>query len=127
MPEIKPDTSEAVNIRTAAGKVRRSGDSLIFRLENGQEKALVNNNKTDGDDYVEYTYNAYLPAIQSWLVFHAGYEWYAYDLVSARTGEVISTIGIPQFSPDNKYFICSNTDLEAAFTQNGFQLYEVLA
>ncbi|RPE05658.1 hypothetical protein EGT74_25120 [Chitinophaga lutea] len=124
VPALVPDTSEAVNLARVPSRVQRSGDSLIFSLENGGQKILVNNH-SDNDDYAQFIFQAYLPETQHWLVLHNGYEWFSYDLVSARDGEVIQTIGVPQFSPDKKYFIASNADLVAQFTDNGFELFEV--
>lgn len=115
--------SETQSIAKGQGLVRREGDSLIFQLENGAQKVLLNN-LSDNDAYAEYHYQGYLPDLKHWVVYNAGYEWFSYDLVSRRTGEVIHTIGIPQLSPDKKYFLCSNSDLVAGFTDNGIQLYE---
>lgn len=124
IPALVPDTSEAANIATAAGKVVRSGDSLIMQLGNGGQKVLVQNHH-DGDDYAQFTFQGYMPEIQRWLVLNIGYEWFSYELISTHTGESISTIGIPRFSPDKKYFLTSNADLVAEFTTNGFELYQI--
>ncbi|WP_119079857.1 hypothetical protein [Chitinophaga alhagiae] len=125
IPEMQPDTSEAVNIAKAPeGRVVRSGDSLIFSLINGGRHVVVNNHH-DGDDFAQFTYQGFIPELQHWLVLNIGYEWFSYDLISARTGALLRTIGIPQFSPDKKYFIAANADLVAQFNDNGFELYEV--
>lgn len=123
VPGTQTDTSEARALVKEQGRVQRRGDSLVFKLDNGQEKVLVNN-LADGDDYAEFHYRGYIPGLQHWVVYNSGYEWFSYDLVSKTTGEVESTIGLPQLSPDGKYFICSNSDLIAGFTDNGFELYE---
>lgn len=124
IPEMQPDTSEAVNIAKAGGKVVRAGDSLVFSLENGGRHVIVNNHH-DGDDFAQFTYQGFIPELQHWLVLNIGYEWSSYDLISAHNGTLIRTIGIPQFSPDKKHFITSNVDLVAQFNENGFELYEV--
>lgn len=124
VPEILADTSEAVNILKDSVHVRRTGDSLVLTLANGRQKVMVNNNN-DNEEYTQYTYQAYLPAIEHWVVFNAGYEWHSYELIDSRNGEMTRTIGFPELSPDKKYFICSNTDLMAAFTLNGFQLFQL--
>lgn len=124
VPEWKSDTSEAVNILKDSAHVRRAGDSLILTLANGQEKILVNN-ITEDENYAVYTYAAYLPAMQHFVVFNVGYEWHSYELYNFRDGEMTRTIGFPEISPDKKHFICSNTDLVAAFTLNGFQLFQL--
>lgn len=122
VPEFMPDTSEAVNIRRDSVRVRRAGDSLILTLADGRQKVMINNNN-DNEEYTQYTYQAYLPALEHWVVFNAGYEWHSYELINCRNGEMTRTIGFPELSPDKKYFLCSNTDLVAAFTENGFQLF----
>ncbi len=124
VPEFPADTSEAVNILKDSMRVRRAGDSLVLTLANGRQKVMVNNNN-DNEEYTQYTYQAYLPAIEHWVVFNAGYEWHSYELIDSRNGEMTRTIGFPELSPDKKYFICSNTDLMAAFTLNGFQLFQL--
>ncbi|MRG43701.1 hypothetical protein GFS24_01180 [Chitinophaga sp. SYP-B3965] len=124
IPEWRSDTSEAVNILPDSARVRRAGDSLILTLANGQRKVMVNNN-SDNDEYTQYAYQKYLPALQHWVVFNAGYEWHSYELIDSRTGEMTRTIGLPELSPDKKHFICTNTDLMAAFTLNGFQLFQL--
>ncbi|GEP97931.1 hypothetical protein [Chitinophaga cymbidii] len=123
IPGMLADTSETRTIAKAEGLVERRGDSLVFRLDNGQEKTLVNN-LSDNDDYAEYHYQGYIPQLRHWVVYNGGYEWFSYDLVSKSDGKMLSTIGIPQLSPDGKHFICSNSDLIAGFTENGFELYE---
>lgn len=125
VPEWSPvDTSESAKILPDSARVHRVGDSLVLTLGNGQQKVMVNNNN-DNDEYTQYSYEAYLPALQHWVVFNAGYEWHSFELIDSRTGEMTRTIGFPELSPDKKYFICSNTDLMAAFTLNGFQLFQV--
>lgn len=123
IPEMQPDTSEAVNISRAPGRVARSGDSLIFSLENGGQKVLLNNPE-DNDNMALYTFLGFMPELQHWVVFNSGYEWSSYELINARNGEQISTLGIPQLSPDKKYFITANADLVAQFNTNGFELFE---
>lgn len=52
---MAPGDSEAQSITKGQGLVRREGDSLIFQLENGAQKVLLNN-LSDNDDYAEYHY-----------------------------------------------------------------------
>lgn len=125
IPEMQPDTNEALNIsRVPGGRVVRSGDSLIFSLENGGQKVLVNN-PNDNDDMAMFTFLGFMPELQHWVVFNSGYEWSSYELINARNGAQTGTLGIPQLSPDKKYFITANADLVAQFDANGFELFEV--
>ncbi|MDH5380517.1 MAG: hypothetical protein OEW75_06685 [Cyclobacteriaceae bacterium] len=52
-------------------------------------------------------------------------EGNGYKLIDESSGEVIDIIGRPFFSPSGKYMISINTDIEAGYSPNGFQLFEV--
>jgi len=53
------------------------------------------------------------------------YEAYGYILVHKATGEMTELYGMPVVSPDKKYILSFNQDLEAGFTFNGFQFFEL--
>lgn len=125
-PDYKPSAEkEEENIARFAGKVSRIGDSLMLKLEKDSTIILKNNNKTDGDDYIDFTFLDYIPALNAYLVYAVGYEYFEYHLHDAATGRLTRTIGIPQLSPDKKFFVCSNSDLVASFTTNGFELFRM--
>jgi hypothetical protein len=119
-----PVTKKETQLIAGDKRVQRQKGKLIFTLANGK-KAILKNNDTEGDEYAAYTLWAWLPAVESWLVFVSGYENSSWLLVSQRTGKQTTTWGVPHFSPDNKYFICGNVDLAAGFDVNGIQLYRV--
>lgn len=124
----RPETEEK-NILPYAGKVSRRGDSLLLKLAGGRTEALVTSHSKgdDGADYndAEYRFLDYIPALKAYLVYVIGYEYYHCILVHAVTGAKINTVSIPQLSPDKRSFICSNSDLVAGFTTNGFELFRV--
>lgn len=124
-PEFMPDTSEARNIARQADRVRREGDALILQLGNGTEKRLEHKPMKDGEDYEEYIYQGYQPALKSFVVWKNGYEYFDVQLVNEQTGEQVTAIGLPQVSPDGKHAVASNLDLMAAFTTNGLEYFTV--
>ncbi|MGN7723225.1 hypothetical protein [Chitinophaga sp. 22620] len=126
VPAHTPDPEkEKENILPYAEKVSRQGDSLVLKLDNGKTE-ILRTNHSDGDDYAEYVFLDYIPSLKAYLVYGQGYEYYDYLLVRASDGVTTHTIGIPQLSPDKRSFICSNADLVAGFTTNGFELFSMV-
>ena len=105
--------------------VSRIGDSLVFNTsENGN--VCIENVPYGEDDEMESAF-FYLQGDQFspgyWELFAVGYEYHWSVLVSKTTGDTTCFHGRPLFSPDGKYVITGNPDLEAAFTENGFEFY----
>lgn len=119
------DTSEVRNLLKDSALVKRSGDTLTFKIANGKKVTLADNKNTDGDEYADYDYMGYLTDIKHFVVFGAFYEWYNYLLISEKTGDTILLRGEPVLSPDKKLLVSGNLDLVAGFTENGFELYSV--
>lgn len=120
------DTSETDRIRKNASAISRSGDSLIFKCSNSKAAYLINNN--DGDDvdnYAVYTFIQDMPKINQWLVMASYYESYGYVFIDKTSGDSTMLYGMPVVSPDNTYILTFNQDIEAGFTYNGFQLFEM--
>lgn len=116
------DSAEA-NMYKDSAHLKRSGDTLIFTLDNGEKRTLVNNTKDDPDVYCNYMYGDYLPEIHHYLAFGTYYESNDCILVNADNGDITHVWGMPVISPDHKYIICASVDLEAHFNNNGFQLF----
>lgn len=116
--------NEKENIAQYAGKVSRTGDSLVLKLEN-DSTAVLKTNRSDDDNYANYHFLDYMPPLKAYLVYMEGYEYDTYLLVDANTGRLTYTIGIPQLSPDKKMFVSGNADLVAGFTTNGFELFRM--
>jgi hypothetical protein len=120
------DTSELNRIQKNAPAVSRNGDSLVFMCVNHQTVYLINNK--DGDDidnYSVYTFIQDMPQINQWLIMAYYYEAFGYVLIDKASGDSTMLYGMPVVSPDNKYMITFNQDMEAGFTFNGFQLFEI--
>jgi len=120
------DTSEVIRIKKAAPAVSRSGDSLIFKSSNSKVAYLINNdNGDDVDNYAVYSFIQDMSKINQWLVMASYYESYGYIFIDKTSGDSTMLYGMPVVSPDNKYILTFNQDLEAGFTYNGFQLFEM--
>ncbi|MOA14217.1 hypothetical protein D3C78_1343050 [compost metagenome] len=111
-------------MKRADGYVYRSNDSLIFKTLSKGNIVLKSDTVTDGDDYARYTFTDDLKPINQWLVFGIYYESYDYILVDKNNGKQTHLIGLPVISPDKKYIVAVNEDLEAQFTFNGIELSE---
>ncbi|SDE90371.1 hypothetical protein [Chitinophaga filiformis] len=111
------------NLQQDSTHVKRLGDTLIFTLNNGEIRTLVNNKKDDPDVYCDYVYAGYIPEIHHYLVFGSYYESDDRVLVNADNGDTTHIWGRPIISPDHKHVICPSLDLIAGFYNNGFQLF----
>ena len=119
------DTSEAKRIKKQSAFVSRKGDSLLFKCANNEPAYLINNPNSDSDDFASYSFIQDMPEIGQWLIMGSYYEAYGYVFIDKTTGESTELYGMPVVSPDKKYIITFNQDLEAGFTFNGIQLFEM--
>ncbi|MCK7556091.1 hypothetical protein MKQ70_14110 [Chitinophaga sedimenti] len=121
------DTSESRSLQQTGGAVRRVGDTLFFQAANRRVMMISDRDADEGnnpgEEFVEYSYYGEVPGSGHWLVGCMFYESYAYALIGKETGDTTFTIGVPVISPDGKYFVAGNADLEAQFTPNGLELY----
>jgi hypothetical protein len=126
-PEVESDSAEfkLLTGNDGNGHVKRKGNNLIITTDNGKRVVLTDkdDDAEDGDSYAEYTYTGYLPDIKQYGIMATYYESMDFLLVNQLTGETIHTWGAPIISPDKKYFVCASYDLEAAFLENGLQLF----
>jgi hypothetical protein len=121
----KPDTSEANNLKQNPD-VKRNGDTLFITLKNNTVKQLISKPYVEGaDDLTEYKYLGKLNSINYHLFYVALYEASAYLMVNADNGKETYMCGKPAISPNKKYLVSSNCDLQAQFDFNGFQMYDI--
>lgn len=120
-PLPQTDSSEA-DVLKKDSLVKRDGNKLTIRLENGKQRIMTNNN-SDSDDYIGYTYVASYPAIKRKGFIVTYYEGSGFELVSTVNGDSMMTWSAPAVSPDKKYLLTASMDLVAAFDPNGFQLF----
>ncbi len=119
-PSAIIDASE-VNLQKDASAVRKVDDTLFIKTHVKELKFV---NASDENDYVNYQYTSFLKEQDKFLIFCSYYESHDYMLIDNKNAEITHLWGLPVFSPDNKYIISGNEDLNAAFTDNGVQLFE---
>jgi len=119
------DTSETKNLLKDNALVKRVGDSLIIKT-NAKDLVLLDddNDEDDADSFASYSYHGFLENANQFLVLGTYYEAYDYLLIDRQTGDITHLWGLPVVSPNGKHIIAGNTDLVAAFTPNGIQLFE---
>lgn len=120
----KEETPEELEQRILARdtSVKRVGDTLFLPIDNGNPVAMGNNNEDDGDAYVKFFYEGFMPEINCYCIRAGYYEGGDYVLLNRTTGTNIHVWGKPLMSPDKKQLICTSYDLEAGFIPNGYQL-----
>lgn len=117
---------EEGNIAPDKDAVKRIGDSLIFTTAENEQIILVNaSNDDESDGSVTYRYEKYLPTAYQFVVTSYYYEGWDCMLVDRRNGDKHDIPGHPYVSPDGKYLISTNSDLEVGFNMNGVALFEI--
>jgi hypothetical protein len=106
--------SEADALRTAAGRVRRDGDTLRVALAGGGMATLVDH-AVDDADYLRHTYLGALRGAPFHLIRLSRPEERAYLLVHAGTGRRLEVDAAPEVSPDGARLVTASMDLAAAF------------
>lgn len=119
---------EAYSSTVIDDTTRVFADSLkiVFKLNNGTDSVLTNNTNEDDDGYKVYNYVNSCADMEYWLIFIGYYEGSEYLLVDKEDGRKIYIWGPPVVSPDKKCFITYSSDIEAGFTYNGIQLFEII-
>ncbi|MDT8412239.1 MAG: hypothetical protein RQ875_07255 [Vicingaceae bacterium] len=119
----KPSEDEAKNLYKDSLKVTRIQDTLIFKLNNGENAYLINDDSDDDSKYGQYHYLGTIDNLNHFIVYGAFYEWHNYLLIDMESGDTNYLAGFPILSPDKKTIISGNCDLVAGFTFNGLELY----
>ncbi|WP_111858348.1 hypothetical protein [Acinetobacter sp. CFCC 10889] len=109
--------------------IQKIGDGISIKLFNGTiKKYMPSRGKEDHPEYCEvcaYTIINEYPAIDSLLLHTQYYEGAGYTLLNLKTGTEAYLSGIPTFSPDYKYMLSINSDLEAGYTDNELNIYQI--
>ncbi len=109
--------------------IQKIGDGISIKLFNGTiKKYMPSRGKEDHPEYCEvcsYTVVNEYPAIDSLLLHTQYYEGAGYTLLNLKTGTETHLSGIPTFSPDYKYMLSINSDLEAGYTDNELNIYQI--
>lgn len=106
-------------------------DSLSYRirLSNGSSVVLksTENSEQKEEQMLIYTYAGQLAELP-WMVFgRSYYEGFDVGLLNLQTGRQSDLFSFPQLSSDKQWLIAANYDLDAGFTANGIQLFQVQA
>lgn len=101
---------------------RRDSDTLFLSCDNNKIVKFVNDRSDE--NYTTYDFKFFNKDINAYVVYCSLYESSSVWLVNKETGDSLETIGFPFASPNKKHFVCYNIDLEAAFTLNGFELFD---
>ncbi|MEL6866413.1 MAG: SH3 domain-containing protein [Bacteroidota bacterium] len=103
--------------------VSQDKNGLQFRLLSGEEKQLLHDEQAGPGEAARYEYRYYIPQMGYFVVETSGHEWGEYLLVNDKSGQTTRIWGYPKASPDYKYLIIANPDLEPGFEINGIQLW----
>jgi hypothetical protein len=109
----KADALEAACLREFGKLASRKGDLLTLRLENGGSKAYQDDAKACDTDDARCTYYrlaAYHPKAQVYSIWIQYYEGSGFELLSARTGNLLRLSGTPYFSADGTRFVVIDND-----------------
>lgn len=112
---------EQYKINQSNTRVRRDGEGLSLKLDNGDWLLMKIDTRTDEVDNV---FEYYFDAFGFYSIRVQWGEGNGYKLVSAETGTVSHIIGRPFFSPDGSKIIALGNDIEAGYSENGFQILE---
>jgi hypothetical protein len=104
--------STAAMAQGTADMVRRDGDVLELKLQNGKFKTYQSNRKAcenhDAERCVIYELRAYLPSQNAFVIEGKSYEGEAHEVVSRKTGRAAQLETRPEFSPSGKRFVSVN-------------------
>lgn len=116
---------EARLIAEAAGRARRAGSRLELRVADAGTAAFADREE-EGDEFVRYRYGGWHAQIAHHVVLADFYEGGGVIAVDGRTGRTAELLGLPAVSPDGARLAAANTDLVAAYTGSGLQVWRVL-
>lgn len=105
--------------------------SMIKILSNGiliktqQKDVFLENDTTEGDSRVDYSYVKTLSSIGFVHIKAACWEWTNDYLINLKNGEKTRLWEQPILSPNKQMFISNSADLVATMMPNGFQLFKI--
>lgn len=107
--------------------VKREDNKLIFTSLNGNKMELTDVDDPDSDGATYYHFKKFIPEIACYLIDVSLYEGGMTYLVSQIDNKKREIFGNPVLSPSGKYFVTNNADIEAGYTANGFELFQINA
>ena len=109
-------------LKTNSGRVRKDSNGLHLKMQNGDWMLVTVDSLTDE---VFNTFEFYFRDPGFYSVRTQWYEGNGYKLICDRTGKITNLFGRPYFSPNGIYMIAVNADVDAGFSNNGFQLFRI--
>lgn len=100
---------------------KRDTTGLFIKMKNGEWKLVTLDPMTDEVDNV---FEHYFRDYGFYSVRTQWGEGNGYKLINDSTGETTNLFGRPYFSPNGQYIISVNADIEAGYSENGFQLFK---
>jgi hypothetical protein len=108
-------------LKTNSDVARKDSLGLSLKLKDGSWKLLALDPMTDeADNTFEYNFTDF----DFYSVRVQWGEGNGYKLISALNGEETNLFGRPYFSKNGQYVISVNVDIEAGYSENGFQLFK---
>lgn len=109
-------------LKTNSEFVKRDAKGLYVKLKNGNWKLLTLDQMSDEADN---TFEHFFKEFGYYSIRVQWGEGNGYKLVNYIDGTVTPIFGRPYFSPDGLYIISVNFDIEAGYSENGFQLFRI--
>ena len=101
--------------------IKSDTTGLSIKMRSGKWK-LITLDPTK--DEVDTTFEYYFKEYGFYSVRTQWGEGSGYKLINDMTGEITNLFGRPYFSPNGKYIVSVNADIEAGYSENGFQLFQ---
>lgn len=103
---------------------KRDPSGLYLKLSDGSWKLMTDNYEEAYSKYRKHTLEYFFKDFGFYSVEVGYYEGGVYNLINYFTGKETKLVGRPYFSQNGKYILSVNSDLEAGYNPNGFELYE---
>jgi hypothetical protein len=105
------------------GITRDKDDLIEIKLLNGQTIKLIPDTNREETDF---SFENYFQELKLLLFRVQWGEGNNYAIIDFTNGKKTYIIGQPFFSPDKKFMVTINCDIEAQYSNNGFELFKVV-
>ena len=105
------------------GIARDKGDLIQIKLLNGESIKLKPSTE---NDEIDFTFENHFKELNLLLFRVQWGEGNNYAIIDFTNGKKTYIIGPPFFSPDKRFMIAINCDIEPRYSNNGFELFELV-
>ena len=105
--------------------VARNAETLRIRTRAGLDLSFRDCRADSGEMNVRYVYHGRGPGARGHLIERGFYEGGDWLWVDDSTGVAESLTRAPTFAPDSAHFAVANVDLDAGYSPNVFEVWEV--